>query len=298
MPEYYCDEQKFGLRVKDPVIYDRRDRALDQSVRVWQRVYGMEIRPDKQWSPFCTKLFHKEQARSVVVGGMWSDAAPKLDFINELPECKDLTVCYSSPVDFSPLIGNRHLERLQLFFEGKGDPGALDLTSLPALQQCQIPAHPNFYSALKCRGLVSFGLIGGKHDGVLDLSELPALEEFICGGVGKISGAVFHTKTRLRALDLGRLKLFHQMEPMKSVTQELRVVTLDKVPRLKIDWLADAKQAECIALRVGEISSIRFLGGLKKLQVLDLFGSKVVDKDFTVRDALKQEMDAKSWGNR
>ncbi|MCD6052326.1 MAG: hypothetical protein K0Q55_3744 [Verrucomicrobia bacterium] len=296
MPEYYCDERKFVLHATNFRLDDRTDKSPKQTVTVSQGVSGVRVRPDKQWSPLCEKLFRKEKASCVILGGPWSDGAPKLDFIRDLPECKDLTVSYFKPVDFSPLAGNPHLERLQIFYEGEGDPGTLDLTSLPNLRQCQIPAHRNFFSALKCSKLVSLGLSGGTYKEILDLTELAALEEFICGGVSKIPGVMFSPKARLRALDLCRLKLFESMTPMKSVVEELRDVTLDKLPRLKIDWLADAKKVECIALRVGEIPSINFLAGLKKLQVLDLFGSKVMDKDFSVRAALPQKLDAKLWG--
>jgi hypothetical protein len=228
---------------------------------------------------------------------MWSNWCGSLDFLARLPECKSLTIGYQEAIDLSPLVGNENLQRLQLDFRGKGDPGKLEFSALPSLKQCTLPVHPNFRSILECEKLISLGLVGGKHEKVLDLGRLEKIEEFICSDVSKVSGVIFHPRARLRALELTRLKLLNSIEPVQTVVDELRVLTLDKVPRLKIDWLAQAKKAECIALRVGEISSIKFLGGLKRLQILDLFGSKVLDKDFSVRDALKQEMDGKSWGN-
>jgi hypothetical protein len=298
MPEFYCDEQKYNVRFPDPICYDRVDKKAQQRIAVRGSVYGVTIHPDKKWSPLCEALFKKEKANSIRLGGLWSPWESDLSFVNELPGCKSLTIGYQIPLDFSVLVGNSSIERLQLDYSGKVAPGEFELSSLPNLKQCRIPLHAQFMSVLKCQKLISLALSGGKYDGELNLEPLGNLEELRCDSVSKIKGVSLNPKTRLRALDLIQLKAFEIIKPMNSVAAELRVVTLDRVPRMQIEWLAHACKVECVALRVGNIPSIKFLSGLHKLQVLDLFGSKVLDGDFSVRDTLKQKLDTKSWGSR
>jgi hypothetical protein len=295
---YYCDEQKAFVRSLDFIGRNVSDKQAHQSIGVSHLICGKLIRPEKQWSPCCKKLFLKEQANSLRLGGAWCPWDADLSFLRGLPECKSLTIGFQKPVNLSVLAGNPNIESLQLDYVGSVEPGEFDLTSLPNLKQCQVTMHRNFMSVLKCPQLISLGLFNGKYDGILDLESLPNLEEFICANVGKVRGVVFNSKVRLRALNLSRLKLFETIQPIHSVTEDLRVVTLDKTPKLNIEWLAHANNAECIALRVGAIPSLAFLKGLKKLQVLDLFGSKVLDRDLSFRDSLKNKLDPKLWSEK
>jgi hypothetical protein len=171
-----------------------------------------------------------------------------------------------------------------------------DLSGLKNLRRCLIPAVPELKSFLACKGLISLHLCGGRHSENLDLQTLTLLEELFCEGVKKLRQVTLNSKVRLRSLKLSHSKTFEQIVPRRCVAEELRVVELNKVPNVDILWLAEAQKVECISLRLGEIPSINFLKGLKKLQVLDLFGSKVKDGDLSFRDSLKGELDSKLWG--
>lgn len=294
MSAYYADARKYFLNTKNPVIDSKPDKKAGQFVGISGSVFGVAIKAPKDWTPFCEALFHKRKANGIVLGD-WSGAwNGDLGFINRLPACKHLTIEYGDQIDLSPLGGNRHLEGLQL--SGSKRPSELDLASLPNLRRCQMPVYPELMSVLECRNLISLALIGGKHEDTLVLDSLATLEEFICARVGKLKGVVFNPRVRLRTLELSHMKLFESAGPLPSIVNELRDVTLNQVPRMKIDWLSQAKKAECIALRIGEIPSIKFLKGLKRLQVLDLFGSKVKDRDLSFRDSLKGELDPGYWG--
>jgi hypothetical protein len=211
MREYYFDKQKYAALVRpwsrrrlpcsanDLMCYDVPDRGARQTVGVSRTISGVSVRPEKKWSPLCMKLFLKEKANSLYLGGEWCPWDGDLSFINELPQCKNLTVGYQSLIDLSVLAGNPYIEALQLEYWGN-DPGELDLASLPNLKQCQIPAHRNFMSVLKCSGLISLAFYNGKHDGILNLEPLTTLEELICTNVSKLKGAVLNPRVRLRAL--------------------------------------------------------------------------------------------------
>lgn len=298
MLEYYCDIQKNVIRLKDAIDYEIMDKDAKQIVRVSESIFGVFIRPERCWSPFCRKVFCKEEANGIILGGIWENWEGDLTFIRELPGCKDLTIGYQKPIDLSILSGNRFIKRLQLDFGGKKDATEFEFSSLPNLQQCRIPLQPGFMSALKCPKLVSLWLHRGEYDGTLSLEHLPELGEFICSSVSTVKSVTLNPKARLHALKLAQLKLFESITPIRSVVEELRVATLEKTPRLKYQWLAQADKLECLALRIGTIPTINFLKNLRNLQVLDLFGSKVADGDFAVRDRLTQRLDSKSWGNR
>jgi len=152
-------------------------------------------------------------------------------------------------------------------------------------------------SVLECRKLVCLFLCGGRYDGALNLESMCSLEELFIESVSGLKAVVLNSDVRLRSLQLRCLKAFQTVEPPDSVLDELRVVDLRQVQNMDIQWLAQAEKLECISLWLGEIPSIRFLSGLKKLQVLSLFGSKVKDKDLSFRDSLKGELDSRCWGN-
>ena len=62
--------------------------------------------------------------------------------------------------------------------------------------------------------------------------------------------------------------------------------------------LTQGVQLECVSLRLGKIPSVRCLRNLKKLQVLDLFGTKVVDGDLDFTKSLPGELDTHYWSEK
>ena len=296
MIPYYADERKYIFNTRNPLIKSLVDKRGDQMVSISGTICGTMIRPDKAWTPFCEKLFRNFGATRVCLHEISAAPDSSLSFVNDLPGCKSLAIESGKKVDLFPLAGNACLEDLQLYPHAQYKP--FDLTTLPNLARCQVPLRPEFNSFLKCTKLVSLCLGGGRHDGVLNLESLRSLEEFICIGVSKLKKVVFHSKARLRSVEFQDMREFESAEPLEAITRDLRVVELSGVPRMKLEWLKHARKADCIALRLGEIPSIRFLAGLKDLRVLDLFGSKVKDGDLSFRDSLKNEIDGKLWSAR
>ena len=293
MNPYYLDGLKYFTLVKKPNRKYRTDKETGQLVHISDSVFGITVAPAVRWTRFCEKLFRRFKANSITLRHISSAPNKDLGFINALPECKCLRILNGDEIDLSPLAGNRSLQRLDLCWPARYKP--FNLRSLPNLRQCKIPICAELRSFLECSQLVSLCLEGGRHDGVLGLETLPQLEEFICVNVRGLRGVKFHPEVRLRALTLAYLRDFEYCDPMEAITQELRVVELDRVPRFKIEWLAKAEKLECIALRLGPIPTIKFLGGLKHLRILDLFGSKVMDGDLSIRDSLVGEHDKKLW---
>jgi hypothetical protein len=291
---YYADARKHLLHANTSIARFSTDKANGQLVHIFDTVFGVSVRPSKQWTAFCERVFRREKAN-----GIWLDdisIAPKssLAFINDISDCKRLTVEQGEKVNLSPLAGSSCLAELQIGADAH--VASFDLASIPKLRRLQIPVHKELMSFLKCTNLISLVLNGGQHDGILGLQSLRTIEELLCFNVRKLEGLELNSKTRLRSLELVNLKSFTSICPPEAFTKDLRVVELSKTPKLKIEWLAQAHNLECIALRLGKIPSIKFLDGLKRLQVLDLFGSKVEDGDLSFRDSLKGEMDAKLWG--
>lgn len=290
---YYADGLKYFTVEKNPVRKDIKDKEGDQYVTVGSSLGGMCVSPFIRWTPCCEKLFRKYKAYHITLPDISSAPNRDLGFVNDLPACKSLRIQNGDEIDLSPLAGNRNLESLDLCWPARYKP--FDFTTLPNLRQCWVPLCPELRSILQCRQLVSLSLEGGRHEGILHLETLPALEEFICVNVRGLKGVVFHPNVRLRSLELSYLRNIESCEPLEAITQELRVVELDHVPRMKIEWLAQAEKVECISLRLGPIPSIKFLSGLKNLRILDLFGSKVMDGDLSFRDSLVGEHDKKLW---
>jgi hypothetical protein len=297
MTLYYADERKFLRRTKNPITKLEADRDGDQFVHVTGTIFGITIRPSKRWTPFCDRLFRKMNATSVRLEDISCAPEKSLGFINDLPGCKRLSVEGGEGVELEPLSNNAHLEDLQI-----GPSVRLvsefDLATLRNLRRCFVPYVSGLRSFSRCSKLICLGLNGGRHEGIIDLNALSAVEEFICANVVKLRGVVFNSKVRLRSLGLIHMKDFESLEPQAAITQELLNVQLNKVPKMKLEWLRKAEKIECIALRLGEIPTINFLRGLKNLQVLDLFGSKVKDGDLSFRDSLKGELDSTLWSSK
>lgn len=296
MIPYYVDERKYLLRTKNPITKLIDDKEARQPIHVTGSIFGITIRPGIRWTALCDKVFRKTGANGVRLEEVASAPDGDLSFVNELSGCTRLLLEGGGKVDLSPLVGNRQLEDLQL------SPsllmGDFDLTTLPNLRRCQIPVCSELMSVLNCHQIVSLWLNGGSCAGTLKLVTLSSMEEFFCSGVAKLKSVLLHPNVRLRSLELSHLKDFEKIEPQEAITEELRVVQLNKVPRMKLEWLRRAEKLDCIALRLGEISSINFLKGLKHLQVLDLFGSKIKDGDLSFRDSLKGELDSKLWSSK
>ncbi len=291
---YFADERKYFLNTTDPVTEFFEDKEEKQFIHVTGSTFGIEIRPDKKWNKRCEALYRKWKANAVRLENMGSAPDGSLAFVNDLPTCQRLEIDHDTAVDLSPLVGNRQIEDLRIGPFSRGTK--FDFSQLPNLRRCQIPARLEYESLFTCSKLVCLFLCGGAHEGVLDLEGLTSLEEFIGKQVGKLKGVTFNSEVRLRSLELTGMKTFESAGPLPALTEKLLVVEFGGVPKLNIQWLASAKNVECIALRLGEIPSIKFLHGLKKLQVLDLFGSKVKDKDLSFRDSLKGELDPRLWG--
>jgi hypothetical protein len=296
MIPYYVDERKYLLRTKNPITRIKDDKDAGQPIHITGSISGITIRPGIRWTPLCEQVFRKTGANGVRLEEISSAPGGDLSFVNELPGCTRLMVEGGGKVDLAPLARNSQLEDLQI------SPSVrmreFDLTALPRLRRCQIPVRPELMSILKCQRIVSLWLNGGSYDGIFKLDTLPSLEEFFCSGVAKLKSVVLHPKVRLRSLELAHLKSIESVEPHIAITEELRVVQLNKVPQMKIEWLRHAEKLECIALRLGEIPTVKFLNGLKHLQVLDLFGSKVRDGDLSLRDSLKGELDSTLWSEK
>jgi hypothetical protein len=296
MIPYYVDERKYLLRTKNPVTKLIDDREAGQPIHVTGSIFGITVRPGIRWTSLCETVFRKTGANGVRLEEITSAPSGNLGFVNGLPTCKRLLVEGGGKVDLSPLAGNRQLEDLQLSPSIRISD--FDLTTLPNLRRCQIPVRSELISILNCRQIVSLWLNGGSKDGTLKLDTLSSLEEFFCSGVVKLKSVVLNSKVRLRSLELSHLRDFQSIEPQSAITEDLRVVELNKVPSMKLEWLRRAEKLECIALRLGEIPTINFLKGLKHLQVLDLFGSKVKDGDLSFRETLKGELDSKLWSEK
>jgi hypothetical protein len=298
MPPYYADINKDRLHARNLFYESEDDPKAGQTIKVTGSPFGIMVEAPKRWSPLCQKFFVQKKANGISLGNVFHPWKSSVAFINDMPECRNLSVNYVGPVDFSALAGNPNLEGLELEpLDPDQKPGEFDISSLPNLRRCQVILSPGFDSVFKCKNLVSLSLQGGKHEGILMLDGLPALEEFICREVKKIKGVTLSPDAKLRSLDLTNLKLFEDIRPIKSVVEKLLVVCLQRLPRMKIEWLAQAKNCECISLGL-KIPTIAFLKDLKQLQVLSLFGSKVEDRNFSVRDALAGELDARPWGGR
>jgi hypothetical protein len=295
MTPYYADDRKYFLRTKNPVIKSKEDKAAGQMVSILGSVVGITIRPDRQWTPFCDALFRKHNASRVCLEEISAAPNGSLAFINHLPGCRSLAIERGRKVDLSPLTGNPSLEDLQLY--PLATYQTFDLASLPALRRCQIPLCRQLSSLFRCKRLISLCISGGRHEGVLDLQPLEAIEELICINVKRLKGVRLNDRSRLRSLELSQMPDFESVQPQQAATKELRVVEFNRVPQMKIDWLKDAEKAECITLRQGEIPSIKVLTKLKHLHVLDLFGTKVKDGELTFRDSLKGELDHKLWAD-
>jgi hypothetical protein len=297
MTLYYTDERKYLIRTDNPITDLREDKEGGQFVHVTGTIFGITIRPSKRWTSFCNKLFREMRATGVRLEDISCAPNRSLAFINDLPGCKRLSVEGGEGVELSVLSENTDLEDLQIESSVHLE-NEFDLTRLRKLRRCFIPYIPALTSFSKCSKLVCLGLNGGQLEGTLDLRSLSALQEFICANVRKLRGVLFNSQVRLRSLELLYMKDFESLEPQTAVTQELLNVQLNKVPRLKFEWLRQAEKIECIALRLGEIPTINFLRGLKNLQVLDLFGSKVKDGDLSFRDSLKGELDSTLWSSK
>lgn len=286
---FYADARKFVLMDTNPLIKSFEDKQAGQWVTVVSSVEGVTVRADKAWSPYCEGLFHKYEANRVQL----ERAEGSLEFVNGLERCNSVCVVSGKKVDLSPLTDNDRLVDVQLHKSATYLP--FDLTSLPNLERCQVPLAPSLMSFLNCEGLVSLCLGGGSHEGELRLESLSSLREFVCVGVSKLTSVVLSPSVRLRSLSLAAMRQPFQLSPMASITEELRVVKLEGVPQFGMDWMGSAAKLECVALRQGEIPSVRFLSGLSRLQVLDLFGSKVLDGDLSVRDGLAGRLDSAYW---
>jgi hypothetical protein len=293
---YLVDANKYNLFAKNPITDFKRDKQHGQSVYITNTVFGITIRPGKRWTPFCEKVFAKYKATSIRLDDISFAPNGRLDFITRLPACRRLSIEAGENVDLSPLANNDSLEELAIF--PYVSVSEFDLASLKNLRRCIIPVVPELKSFLNCEQLISLQLCGGKHSENLDLSSLDSLEEFFCEGVKNLKQVALNPKVRLRSMRLSNSKTFERIVPQNCITEELRVVELNKVPNIGIRWLAEAEQVECISLRLGEIPTVNFLKGLKHLQVLDLFGSKVQDRDLSILNSLKGELDSKLWGTK
>jgi Domain of unknown function (DUF4259) len=290
----YADKQKEFGHYRGRLYDYKTDDATGQNVGIDRSVLGTRIHPDRQWTPFCEKLYVKYGANGVRLSDITVAPNQSLEFVNHLQGCERLRIQDVGKIDLSPLAGNKTLVDLELPPFGTFEE--FDLSTLPNLRRCDIPLIPQLRSFIKCQKLDSLRLTVGKHEGVLNLEPLTELREFQCLQIKKLTGVRLNPKVRLLSLVLTGMKDFELLEPLNVACEELRVVRLDKVPKFNIDWLSRAEKVECISLGL-KLPSIKFLGGLKKLQVLCLFGSKVEDGDFSVRDALKNELDRYLWGN-
>jgi hypothetical protein len=289
----YADRRK-DFAPERELIYDyKNDESTGRNVQIEGSVLGTKIVPGRLWTPFCEKLYVGYGANGVRLPDITHAPNQSLDFVNRLPGCERLEVQDVGKIDLSPLTGNKTLVDLEL--PSFGSIGDFDLSSLPNLRRCHIPLIPQLWSFIKCQKLDSLCLDGGKHEGILDLAPLTELREFQCLQIKKLTGVRLSQKVRFLSLVLAGMKDFESIEPLNAAYEELRVVSLEKVPNFNIDWLSRAEKAECISLAL-KLPSIKFLGGLKKLQVLCMFGSKVEDGDYSVRDALKNELDPYLWG--
>ncbi len=296
MTLYYSDQNKHNIHAKHIVQKCIKDNQLDQYIDIQNNVFGVTIRPGKKWTSFCEKQYYKHKANHVLLEDIAFAPDNSLNFVNNLHNCQRLTIQNGCKLDLSPLAGNNQLVDLQIYPFVK--TLKFDLASLPGLRRCMVPLCPQLLSLMECRNLVCLHLCGGRFEGCIELDSLPALQEFWCSQLSKITQVVFNSEVRLRSLSLMFLKAFKTIEPLRSVVEELLYVKLDKTPLMPIQWLAQAHKVECIALRIGKIPSINCLKYLKNLQVLDLFGSKIMDQDFSVRDSLKGELDSRYWGGR
>lgn len=290
MMPLYADTMKYNLHSQNDRCGFLGDAALDSGC------LGVIVSPRMGcvWNQSCENAYRQIGATGINLYDIGQAPGGSLKFINALPNCRSVSVAGGSRgIDLSPLAGNECIEDIRV--EQFSKVGEFDLSSLPNLRRCHIPLIPEVRSFLKCRKLISLWLDSGKYDGFLDLSEFDSLKEFKCGLVKKISGVRFNQKVRLLALGLFLMKDFEYIEPLNAVYDELRVIDLAKVPKFGINWLSKAKKAECVSLAL-KLKSLRFLGELPKLQVLCLFGSKVADKDFSVRDALNNKLDPYLWG--
>jgi hypothetical protein len=296
MTLYYADAKKYFLKTKKIIHEAIDDKEADQLVHVKGSVFGTIIRPGKRWSSFSEKLYHKYKANGVWLENISCAPDGSLDFINSLSGCERLVIEGGQKVDLAPLAGNLYLLDLQIYPHVKAVK--FNLANLPNLSRCMVPLCPQLMSILQCQKLVCLFLCGGRHDGILKLESLSALEEFFAEGISNLKTVAFNSGVRLRSIQLRSLKSFSDFEPSLAVLEDLRVIELNKVPSMDIKWLAQAAKLECISLRLGEIESVSFLSGLKKLQVLDLFGTKVKDKNILPCDSLGGELDSRFWSEK
>jgi len=289
----YADRRKEFAPERE-LIYDyKNDESTGRNVQIEGSVLGTRIVPGRLWTPFCEKLYVEYGANGVRLPDITHAPNQSLEFVNRLPGCERLEIQDVGMIDLSPLAGNKTLVDLEL--PPFGSVGEFDLSTLPNLRRCHIPLIPQLWSFMKCQKLDSLCLDGGQHEGILDIEPLTELREFQCLQVKKLTGVLLSQKVRLLSLVLVGMKDFESLEPLNAAYKELRVVQLEKLPKFNIDWLSRAEKVEGISLGL-KLPSIKFLGGLKKLQVLCMWGSKVEDGDYTVRDALKNELDPYLWG--
>jgi hypothetical protein len=291
---YFIDANKYNLYAKNPITDYHKDKRYSQSVYVTNTVFGVTIRPAKQWTPFCERVFTKYNATSIRLEDISFAPNRSLDFIARLPGCRRLWIEAGENVDLSPLANNESLEELAIF--PSVSVSCFDLTSLKNLRRCTLPVLPELKSFLNCERLISLHLSGGRYSEKLNLKSLTSLEELFCEGVKNLKEITLNPKVRLRSMKLLSSRTFERVVPQNCLTEELRVVELNKVPNVDIHWLAEAGKVECVSLRLGEVPSVNFLKKLKHLQVLDLFGSKIKDGDVSILKSLKGELDSKLWG--
>ncbi len=295
----YADKRKYLLYPGEkPFSQSRKDDKGGQYVDVLNSAFGMTIRIPRKWTSLCQRLVTQHKVTSIELGNFDETWSGELRFVNDIPLCSNLSITYSIPLDFSALQGNRNLEGLDLDFLGKGDPGRFDLKELPRLRRCTVPAHEHFSSAFGLSQMVSLYIKRGEHKGRLDLRLLTNLKELGCINVSKVTRLQLSSATSLRVLTLAHVRELEAVEPTASVTKELLDLHIERAPKFQLDWLERAKSVECVSLKVGQVPSIKFLSELRHLQVLSLFGTKVLDGDLSLLDRLPRKLDSRYWSDR
>ncbi|MGM0924055.1 MAG: leucine-rich repeat domain-containing protein [Bacillota bacterium] len=202
-----------------------------------------------------------------------------LDFLKECPNVEKILIDNPYLKDFS---GIYHLEKIKvlIIMDGKAN---LDFTKISSLELLKLEWNKKVSGLGHLINLKSLEIKSYKpHDGTLsELTNLSKLEELILnhGSVNSLDG--LKDNIALKSLGLYYLKNLHCInEIILTNVQELIIENCKKIGN--IQEIKAAKELEKIILSdCGEIDSLKFILGMKKLKFLSFVGTNILDGDIS-----------------
>lgn len=226
----------------------------------------------------CIRYLYDNNLKNITINSFQGYKLKEIEFLGELKNFLEGLIIPEQHYDFS-IINKLHL--LKILGLPDNLKNTVDLTNFPNLERCSVTFSPRLKGLETCTKLKSLTLSDYKSSNA-DFSTfptLPSLEELnlleakitSLRGIGKLKSLKIFTMYRIPKLEI----IKHIVE-LKNSLEEIVIEKCKNI--VDFDILKEMSNLKKIIIsESGEIKSLDFVKGLKKLEFISFWGTNIID---------------------